>query len=379
MIPPVVKCLIGGSQHGTGVVVKVAATRVGIHILVPPRVKGQRGIDQIPVRVGIQFAPRRAAIATGIACCREVFQRVHRVGVVIQAVILARGSLIVVRSTEAVEQRGEARHVAVRVDDGIHVVGCRGQSVHFLNVAILAGDVTLDELLAVHPGIGHRRRHAVGEDVQVVVGDVVQLHIGRQEVNHRLRRVVAKQHDALLAILVLCPEFRVRHLVGVHARNAVEHRCSRFAAHALSFFRRIATDITEQFHQIGIVHHCAVEQQFFLSQRQVFILTHAPIIRLEERIIHRIVGNKQRFATRLAQYRCLVQVVDEAQCVSIVAILLQPLVNGVAEPGRLTCELILVAGLEKSGKHEQQHGTPCHHPTCFSHRFVLLHCFTCFF
>ena len=90
-------------------------------------------------------------------------------------------------------------------NDAGHVVGRCHHTVHLMYVAILAGNVTLDNLHAVHPCVGCRSATAIGEDVQVVVGDVLLVHIGGQEVYHRLCGVVAKQDDTVGMVAILVP------------------------------------------------------------------------------------------------------------------------------------------------------------------------------
>ena len=161
--------------------------------------------------------------------------------------------------------------------------------------------------------------------------------------NHGFGDVVSEQDDTIPFVLVFRPKRCVGHLRRIDPRDRVEDRCCSFTAHALALHRRIATHITQQFHQIGIVHHRTVEHQFLLSICQVLILAHAPCVRFEKGIINSIFGYKECFTTSLAEHFYLSQIVNEPQRVLVVAFLCQTVIDRIAKPSGLVHQFIFVA------------------------------------
>ena len=82
------------------------------------------------------------------------------------------------RCTETVHQTCPCRHLRVLVDDLCHVGRSLNYAVHLLDVAVLAGDVTLGNLLAIDPGLSDVVGLMVGQHVQVGVRHLVDLHEG---------------------------------------------------------------------------------------------------------------------------------------------------------------------------------------------------------
>ena len=279
-----------------------------------------------------QFARGCRAVVACVGGRCEVAQHKHGVGVVIQTVVLLCGGIVIIRCREAPQQVVEGLHVGVRGHNVGHVVGRGHHAFHLMYITVLAGDVAIHDFLSVHPRVADRVRLAIGECCQVAVGNFVVLHVGGQEVDHGLRRVVAKQHDAVLVILVLLPVGGVGHLVGIDACHRVEHRHGRLTAHAHALLGWVAANVAQQLDEVGVVDHRGVEDKLLLGLREVLILLHSPTVGLEPLVEGIVVGSKQGLTTSLAEHGGLSEVVDESQRVRVVALFLELVIDGVAQP-----------------------------------------------
>ena len=229
------------------------------------------------------------------------------------------------------------------MDDFRHIVGRCDHFLHLLDITVLTGNVRRSQYLyAIHPRLGRRLRLAIRQLHQVAVRDVIGLHEPRQQMYHRRTGVVPHEEHAVFASAHLVPIFRLRHILGHDTGHRIIHAQRYFATHAHPLLRRIARDVRQQLYQIRIVHHGTVEQHLFLSQGQLFVVLHIPVVLLEKRFKGGIVCCKNRFASRLVQHACHVQIVDETKRIFIITLFLQPTVNGVVQPRRLTNQVFVL-------------------------------------
>ena len=356
-VPPGIEGLVGGHDHGGSVETHVAVHGVGIHILVPAGIEAEHGIHHLAVgRAVVALLPQRQLA--------EVAEREHGVLGIVEAVVLLRAGVVVVGRRETVDQLGPFRHGAVLAENLRHVGSRLDHAVHLLDVTVLAGDVALDDFLAVDPRLADGRGAAVGQDGEVLVRDFVVRHVGGQEVDHRRRGAVLEEQDAFGAVAPLVPRNGPWHVGRVQARHRVVDGCCRGTPHAGAWLDLRVERVGEQFNQIGIVDHRIVEQHLFLRQAQLVVGTHAPGIGLEPLLVRVVVGHKERLRTRLAEHRSLPQVVDQAEHRGVVPVFAQPLVDGVAQPFGLTFEQAVVARLksERASQHGERHD--CAAPDC---------------
>ena len=162
-----------------------------------------------------------------------------------------------------------------------HVRRRLNDSVHLLYVSVLACDVALGNLLSVHPGLVDVRGLMVGEYRQVLAGDFVEPHVGRQEMNHRCCRTVFEDGDALSTALELCPSSRIRHFCRIEHLNRVVNAQCGFTSHTHAFHWWRTADVRQQFDEIGIVDHRVVKQQLLLRLRQLLVAAHPPVVVVE--------------------------------------------------------------------------------------------------
>ena len=78
------------------------------------------------------------------------------------------------------------------VDNLRHIVRLHHHAIYLMQISILAGNVALYNLLAIDPGVGNGIGGSVGQDTEVVGCNLIILHVGRQEVDHRLAGVIAQ-------------------------------------------------------------------------------------------------------------------------------------------------------------------------------------------
>ena len=137
----------------------------------------------------------------------------------------------------------------------------------------------------------------VGEQVQVFRSNLVVLQVGWQKVDHRSFRDILQDTDGMSATFT-GPISIVWHLLGLHHIHRVVGRCRSCAAHGASPFRSssiaLSSLVGHQLQQIGVVDHGVSQQQLFLRQREVLILTNTPFVVLEPGLISTVGCNKQR-------------------------------------------------------------------------------------
>ena len=71
------------------------------------------------------------------------------------------------------------------VDNFCHVGRRLNHAVHLLYITVLTGDVAFNHLLTVHPSLVDIVGLMVGQHIKVGTGNLVDLHIRRQEMDHR--------------------------------------------------------------------------------------------------------------------------------------------------------------------------------------------------
>ena len=215
-------------------------------------------------------------------------------------------------------------------------------AVHLVDVAILTGDVGLNNLLSVDPAVGNRFRLVVGQDLQVAVSNLVVLHERGQEVNHGCCIFREEHGYSLPTRAQFVPVLRSWHRRHGHDVDRVVDAGSRQSAHGLAFFGGIAAHVRHERNEVGIVDHGIVQHELLSCFRHLLIRANAPLvggIPLLERIV---VSREERLRTCLAQHVCLPEVVNEAQHVGVLSFFLQPLVDRVAQPSRLSGEHFVV-------------------------------------
>ena len=129
------------------------------------------------------------------------------------------------------------RHFGVLVDNLCHVGRSFKHAVYLLDIAVLTGNITLDDLLAVYPGLVHIVGLMVGQYVQVCTRHLIVLHEGGQEMDHRGGGVIPQDGDASAFVLEFGPHFCIGHLTGFHDLHGVINTGCRLTAHGTTLLR----------------------------------------------------------------------------------------------------------------------------------------------
>ena len=239
-----------------------------------------------------------------------------------EVVVVLRCRAVVEGCREAVEHAAEEVALATVADDLGQVARRQQHVLHLVDVAVLAGDVGADDLVAEDVGrllllvIGCARHHlevAMG----AAGGDVVARHLLLGEVHHHGARGIHHHVHALVVVflpvgvvhrhvsLALQPGDGVDDVgaSGVLQRLPLHHR------------RRAVADVREHLHQDGIVEHRGIEQLLLHGLRQVLIAAHAPGVAGIEAVEGLVVGGEHRLRARLRQRLGIAQVVNKAQIV----------------------------------------------------------------
>ena len=131
------------------------------------------------------------------------------------------------------------------------------------------------------------------DDGEVFVGDVLRGHLCGKKVCHHGCGGIKSDVDAFLIVAEACPVVLVISVVadGQVGSKQVGYRVGYvggcLAAQTLSFLRLVIVatssfDARHHFEQVGVVDHCAVEQQFLLAPRQLAVTFNAPRVALVE-------------------------------------------------------------------------------------------------
>ena len=133
---------------------------------------------------------------------------VHRRQAFLQrcSVVLACHRRVLIGCAEVVQDAAEVARLAVAAQHLCHVARRHDDVLHLVHIAVLAGDVALDD--AVVEDVGHALLVGCArEDGKVTLvavgGDAVVQHVLTREVHHHRARGIAHQvHAALVAVLV---------------------------------------------------------------------------------------------------------------------------------------------------------------------------------
>jgi hypothetical protein len=127
-----------------------------------------------------------------------------------------------------------------------------------------------------------------------------------------------------------------RQCFGLDERHGVQQRNRRGASHGHSFLQSLAVVVVRQgFDQVRVVDHRELEQQVLLSQGQVFVAAHSPIVVLVKAVERGIVSHKQGFTTRFGEYVLVFKVFDNPDEVGEVVLGSEVVINALSQPVRL--------------------------------------------
>ncbi len=204
-----------------------------------------------------------------------------------------------------------------------------GYALKHVDVSVLASDVGLLNLNAIHKCTVVGVYLTIGQEADIVSADAVRLHVLGHEVDHGDFVVILQHQGTLLATHAL-PVVNLLATGGTHADgvNLGELACQHQGHAVHDVYRRGAThaasllgiligacgrQVAQLFHQIGTVDHVALEENLLLRVCQLVKAGHAPLIVLVEVGPSIVVCHKNRLRTRLSQHRLVVVILSTDQ------------------------------------------------------------------
>ena len=300
-------------------------------------------------------------------------------------VVVHRGRGVIVGSREAVEHAAEEVALTVGANHLGQVARRNEYVLHLVDIAVLAGHVGADDLVAEDVGrllclvIG-RARHHLEVAFRATGGNVVAGHLLLGEVYHHGARGIHHHVDALVVILL--PIGVVHRHVSPRAQpgNGVDDVGTRGVLHRLALHhgRRAVADVRQHLHQDGVVEHRGVEQLFLHGVGQVFVAFHTPAVVGVETVESLVVGGEDGLRARLGQRLGIAQVVNQTKIIGESAFqhialtgrqvfrVLHRLIDATAQPRRVVVwivQLVVIRTRHESTTRKSQTGCNAR-PSC---------------